>query len=101
LGGGIFVVGTASIKKNSILNNGPIAGAVGTFAGDNTLIGSGVYLASPSGFVNGMKVNISENTFGQNNLPHDIVTSTGGNKTDLGRLYIILQPGARIQTFPF
>jgi hypothetical protein len=101
LGGGIFVVGTASIKRNSIRNSGPIAGAVGTFAGDTTLIGSGVYLANPSGLLNGIKVRLSENTFGENNLPHDIVTSNGGNKTDLEQLYIILQPGARIQTFPF
>lgn len=100
LGGGIFVVGTASISGNTVGNSRAISGAVGTFPGDTGLIGSGIYLANPSGNASTLKASVFNNTLSSGNFPNDIVMSTGGTAADLPKIYNVNQPGARIQKFP-
>jgi|GEM_PF-2914396 len=94
LGGGIFVSGNALISSNTLQNNFAIQGAVGIFAGDTNLIGSGIYLNNP---VNSTVLNaiVNHNTFSGTNSPHDIIM-TGYN---LNSAFQVTQPGADIIIF--
>jgi hypothetical protein len=90
-GGGISVVGTASITQNSFSNCKAVLGAVGTFPGDSTLIGSAIYLFHPEGAPKSLRVSVSGNTFGLGNSPQDIVMISKA-KADLPLYFLLTSP---------